>query len=135
MPYIVSLLAIVIGGYFWLNRVRNAAHLAGDMAQMAQDVLGAARRFGFSRQANIHPAESLQDAKVAVAAVGIGYLELDGLPRAEQHDALLQAMQINLEMSLPAAEEAVVLGRWLITQGGGPASGIDHPVRRACAGD
>ena len=130
MPIIMSLLAIALGGYFWMNRARNAAHMAGDLADMAQDVLGAARRFGFRRQANIHPVESLQDANVAVAALGIGYLELGGLPRAEQQDALLRGLQMHLAMSLDAAEEAVILGRWLITECGGPAPGIDRIGRR-----
>ena len=47
MPFIMGLLAVALGGYFGMNRARNAAHMAGDPADMAQDVLGAARRFGF----------------------------------------------------------------------------------------
>lgn len=130
MPFIVSLLAIALGGYFWMNRARNAAHMAGDLADMAQDVLGAARRFGFRSQANVHPVDSLQDTNVAVAALGIGYLELGGLPRAEQHDALLLALQLHLAMSHETAKEAVILGRWLITECGGPGPGMDRVGRR-----
>lgn len=130
MPFIMSLLAIAVAGYFWMNRARNAAHLAGDLADMAQDVLGAARRFGFRRQANVHPVDGLADADVAIAGMGIGYLELGGLPRAEQHDALLRALQQTLAMSHQAAEEAVILGRWLITECGGPGPGMDRLGRR-----
>ncbi len=130
VPFIMSLLAIAVAGYFWMNRARNAAHLAGDLADMAQDVLGAARRFGFRRQANIHPVDGLEDANVAVAALGIGYLELGGLPRAEQQEALVRALQQTLSLSHQAAEEAVILGRWLITQCGGPGPGMDRIGRR-----
>ena len=130
MPYIFSLLAIAVGGYFWLNRARNAAYGAQDLAGMAQDVLGAARRFGFRRQANIHPVESLQDPAVAIATLGIGYLELGGLPRAEQHEALLRSLQFNLGQSHAAAEEAVILGHWLISECGGPGPGMDRVSRR-----
>ena len=130
MPLIMSLFAIAVAGYFWMNRARNAAHIAGDLAGMAQDVLGAARRFGFRRQANIHPVESLQDGNVAVAALGIGYLELGGLPRAEQQEALLRALQVNLAMSHDAAQEAVILGRWLIMECGGAVRGMDRIGRR-----
>ncbi len=130
MPYIMALLAIAAGGYFWMNRARNAAYMAHDLADMAQDVLGAARRFGFRRQANIHPVESLEDANVAIAALGIGYLELGGLPRAEQHEALLRSLQFHLGQSHVQAEEAVILGRWLITESGGPAQGVDRLARR-----
>lgn len=130
MPFIMGLLAIAVGGYFWMNRARNAAYMAQDLAGMAQDVMGAARRFGFRRQANVHPVDSLEDAGVAVAALGIGFLELGGLPRAEQHDALLRSLQVNLGQSLAQAEEAVILGRWLITECGGPVPGVDRLGRR-----
>lgn len=130
MPFIMGLLAIAVGGYFWMNRARNAAYMARDMAGMAQDVIGAARRFGFRRQANVHPVDSLEDADVAVAALGIGYLELGGLPRAEQHEALLRSLQVNLGQSPSQAEEAVILGHWLITECGGPGPGMDRLGRR-----
>ena len=130
MPYILSLLAIAVGGYFWLNRARNAAYMAQDLAGMAQDVLGAARRFGFRRQANIHPVESLQEAAVAIATLGIGYLEPGGLPRAEQHEALLRSLQFNLGQSHAAAEEAVIVGRWLISECGRAGPGVDRVSRR-----
>jgi hypothetical protein len=93
-------------------------------------VLGAARRFGFRRQANVHPVDSLQDAGVAVAAIGIGFLELGGLSRAEQHEALLRSLQMNQAMSHDQAQEAVILGRWLITECGGPAPGVERLCRR-----
>ncbi|MEO8242054.1 MAG: hypothetical protein ABI832_07045 [bacterium] len=130
MPFILSLLAIAAGGYFWLNRARNAAFIASDLADMAQDVMGAARRFGFRRQANVHPVDSLEDAGVAVAAIGIGFLELGGLPRAEQHEALLRSLQVHQGMSHAQAQEAVILGRWLTVECGGPGPGVDRLCRR-----
>ena len=130
VPFILGILAIAAAGYFWMNRARNAAYIASDLADMAQDVMGAARRFGFRRKANVHPVESLDDANVAIAALGIGYLELGGLPRAEQHEALLRSLQMHLAMSHDQAEEAVILGRWLISECGGPAPGFDRVCRR-----
>ena len=48
MPFIMGILAIAIGGYFWMNRARNAAYMANDLADMAQGVMGAVRRPGGS---------------------------------------------------------------------------------------
>jgi hypothetical protein len=56
-----------------MNRARNAANVATDLVDMAQDVMGAARRFGFRRKANTHPVDSLEDTKVAMAALGISF--------------------------------------------------------------
>ena len=130
MPIILGLLAAAAGAYFWLNRARNAAFMASDLAGMAQDVMGAARRFGFRRQANVHPVDSLDDADVAIAALAIGYLELGGLPRAEQLEALTRSLQHHLGQSHDQAQEALILGRWLITECGGPGPGIDRLGRR-----
>ena len=69
-------------------------------------------------------------AGVAIAALGIGYLELGGLPRAEQHDALIRSLQVNAALSHDQATEAVILGRWLITECAGPGPGIDRLTRR-----
>ena len=130
MPILVGLLAIAAGVYFWILRTRNAALMAGDLADMAQDVLGAARRFGFRRRANIHPVDSLDDPNLATAALGIGFLELGGLPLAEQLDALTRSLQLNLAQSHNQAKEAMILGRWLIGECGGPQPGIDRLARR-----
>ena len=130
MPFVMGLLALAAGLYFWLNRARNAAHMAGDLADMAQDVMGAARRFGFRRRANVHPVDSLEDANVATAALGIGFLELGSLPRAEQLEALTVSLQARLGQSHDQAKEALILGRWLIGECGGPQPGIDRLARR-----
>lgn len=130
MPFVLALLALAVTGYFWMNRARNAAHIANDLAGMAQDVMGAARRFGFRRRADVHPVDSLENAGVATAALGIGYLELGGLPRAEQHEALVRSLQVNTRMAHDQATEAVILGRWLITECGGPVPGMDRLSRR-----
>lgn len=130
VPFILGVLAAAAAVYFWLNRARNAAHMADDMANMAQDVMGAARRFGFRRRANVHPVDSLDDANVAVAALAIGFLELGGLPRAEQLDALTISLQARLGQSHGQAKEALVLGRWLVGECGGPQPAIDRLARR-----
>ena len=130
MPIILSVLALLGAAYFWASRARNAANMANDLADMASDVVGAARRFGFRRRVNTHPVDSLEDADVAIAALGIGFLELAGLPSSEQHAALIVSLQSNLGQSHDRAQEAVILGRWLITESGGPVTGIDRLGRR-----
>lgn len=130
MPFILGILAIAAAGYFWMSRARNAAYIASDLVDMAGDVMGAARRFGFRRRANVHPVESLDDANVAIAGLGIGYLELGGLPRAEQHEALVRSLHMRLGMTQDQAAEAVILGRWLISECGGAVPGFDRLCRR-----
>ena len=60
MPYIIAQLGFLAGAYFWMIRARAAADAARDLTGVAQDVMAAARRFGFRRRLNTHPVESLE---------------------------------------------------------------------------
>lgn len=130
MPYIVALLGLIGAVWFWMFRLRMAKMALDDLAGVAQDVMSAARRFGFHRKRNLHPVESLDDPDVAVAGAGLAFLELSGLPSAEQHDALLVSLQRHLGHDRAKAEEAMVLGRWLVAQSGGAVSGLERLSRR-----
>lgn len=130
MPFFLGLIAVAVAAYFWMNRARNAASAVQDLAGVASDVMNAARRFGFRRAANVHPVESLEDGFVATAGVGIAFLELGGLPSADQHDALIRSLQHHLTQDHDKAQEAVILGRWLIAECGGAQQGFDRMARR-----
>lgn len=130
MPFILGLVGIIVAAYFWSVRARNARVVAEDLVGMAGDVMIAARRFGFRRRANIHPVESLDDADAAIAAVGIAFLELGGLPSVEQQNALIRSLQSHLGQGHDQAQEAVILGRWLVSECGGAQAGFDRLARR-----
>lgn len=130
MPFILGLLGLIAAAYFWANRARNAAHMTNELAGMASDVMAAARRFGFSRKLNLHPVESVDDPKLASAACGLAFLELDGLPSAEQHAALTRSLQSHLDLSHEKAQEALILGRWLLSESGGASPGFTRILRR-----
>lgn len=130
MPFILGLLGLIAAAYFWANRARNAAHMTNELAGVASDVMAAARRFGFSRKLNLHPVESIDDPKLASAACGLAFLELDGLPTAEQHDALTRSVQSHLDLAHDKAQEALILGRWLVTESGGASPGFTRLLRR-----
>jgi hypothetical protein len=130
VPYIIALFGIVIAAYFWIQRARMAAEATQELAGMAQDVLAAAKRFGFRRKLNLHPVESLEDPDVAIAGAGVAFLELGGLPSAEQQDRLIASLQSHLGQSHGKAEEAAILGRWLVAESGGALPGLERLTRR-----
>jgi hypothetical protein len=130
VPYIIALFGIVIAAYFWVQRARMAAEATHELAEMAQDVLAAAKRFGFRRKLNLHPVESLEDPDIAIAGAGVAFLELGGLPTADQQDRLIASLQSNLGQSHSKAEEAAILGRWLVAESGGAQQGLERLTRR-----
>jgi hypothetical protein len=130
MPIILGLLALIGAAYFWAQRARNAAEITRELSGVASDVAAAARRFGFRRRLNTHPVESVEDAGVAVAGAGIAFLELGGLPSVEQQNSLIRSLQSRLTMDHDKAQEAVILGRWLVTECSGAQPGFTRLVRK-----
>jgi hypothetical protein len=130
MPYIIALLGLIGAAYFWALRLRAAADITRELSGVASDVMAAARRFGFRRKGTGHPVESLDDPDVAIAGAGIAFLELGGLPTAEQQESLIRSLQSRLNMSHDKAQEALILGRWLMSESGGAQPGFTRLVRK-----
>ena len=130
MPAILAFLALLSAAAFWMYRMRGAADAASELMDVANDVRLAARRFGFRKRNNVHPVESIDDVNVAIATLGVAYLELDGLPTREGQIALGRGLQNELGASLSDAEELVVLGRWLMTECGGAEQAITRVSRK-----
>ena len=95
------------------------------------DVRLAARRFGFKRRTNVHPVEGIDDPRLAVAALSIAFLELDDYPSAEQRSALLVRLQSVYDISQNEAEEMAILGRWFVSESGGPSQAITRAFTQA----
>jgi hypothetical protein len=130
MPFIIGLLGLVAAAYFWANRVRNAAEITHELGNMAGDVLSAARRFGFRRRHNQHPVDSLDEPGVAIAGIALAFLELGGLPSREQHEALIRTVAHHLRLTQADGQESVILGRWLMSESGGPHPALARLTKR-----
>lgn len=130
MHILAGLLALAVGIYFFVIRARNAAVIADDIADMTQTALGAARRFGFRRRANVHPVECIEDPKLAVAGLATAYLELDALPTQDTRNAMLVAFQSALDVSRAEADELAALGQWFVNECKGPDAAISRLARK-----
>jgi len=127
---LLGLLAIAGAIYFYVSRTRNTARMTGELLDVANDVRLAARRFGFSRRSNLHPAEAIEDPMIAIAGISVAYQDLDGLPTQEERRALTSALARVGNLNLGDAEELVVLGNWLVTECGGPAGAVSRLSRK-----
>ncbi|QFT80200.1 hypothetical protein FIU89_06205 [Roseovarius sp. THAF27] len=130
MHIILGLIGLSTAAYFLVIRARNAAHVASDLSDMARDVRSAARRFGFKRQTNIHPVETIEEPNLAIAALGTAFLEMDDLPTKEQRDALNAALREQLQMSAADADEALILGHWFVSECHGPETAVPRLGRK-----
>lgn len=130
MPFLIALLGVAGAVVFWMYRARDAANTASDLADMAGDVVSAARRFGFRRRYNMHPVDSIDDPALAVGGLSVAFLQLGGVPTQEQRIALLVSLQSNLGLDKDRAEELDVLGQWFVNECNGPAQAIPRLAKR-----
>ncbi|MEP2717248.1 hypothetical protein [Pseudophaeobacter sp.] len=130
MPVILGAIAVLAAAFFWIQRARNAAEMSHELLDVANDIRLAARRFGFRRRNNLHPAETIEDPQIAVAALGASFLELDDYPTAEQKEALIRGLREELRIPHQDAEELVLLGRWIMQECGDPQQAIERLSRR-----
>jgi hypothetical protein len=130
MPALLALIGLISAAAFWIIRARNASNAAGELLEVANDVRLAARRFGFRRNSNLHPVESIEDEHTAIAALGVSFLELDALPAREHQSALGRGLQNELRVSLSDAEELMVLGRWLMNECKGAETAVSRLAKR-----
>ena len=130
MPVLLGLLGILAGAYFWMNRARDAAGAIDEIADAAQTAMGAARRFGFRRRANMHPVECIDDPALAAAGLSVAVSELNNLPTEEDRCALLIGLQKAHGINLAEAEEMAVLGQWFVRECNGPQPAVTRIAKR-----
>lgn len=130
MPILLGALALAAAAFFWIMRARNTAEMTHELLDVANDVRLAARRFGFHRRQNRHTCDTIDDPKIAIAALGVCFLELDSYPTAEQKDALIRGLRDSQNIAHDTAEELVILGRWIVTECNGPEQAVARLSRR-----
>ncbi|AXI46036.1 hypothetical protein C1J03_08420 [Sulfitobacter sp. SK012] len=130
MPILLGLIGLAASAYFVIVRVKRGAEMASGLMDAAQDVRGAARRFGFRRQGNQHPVEAVEDPNLAVAALATAFMQLDDLPTADARRALDVALRCHLNLDGDTAQEIEVLGHWLVEQCGGAAPAFSRLSKR-----
>jgi len=130
MPYILGLIGIATAAYFLIIRARNAAEMTSEMADVASDIMAAARRFGFRRKYNTHPVDNIEDPKLAVGGIAVAFMQIGSSPTADQKAAMLDSLQSRLSIKQSDAEELDVLGQWFVNECNGPAFAIPRLSKR-----
>lgn len=130
MPFLIALIGAAGAIYFFVMRARNAADMATDLMDVANDVRLAARRFGFTRRHDQHPVDSIEDPNIAIATLATAFIELDDMPTREQRDLLNVHLRSTLRISSEESQELQVLGRWLMNECNGPQPAITRSARK-----
>lgn len=126
MHILLGLIAIIGGVVFWIWRIRNAATVAREVVDVADDVRAAVRRFGYRRHADKHPLDAVEDPRLAVAGILAAIAKMDGDYTREQMTTIQSECARVFEATPKDAEDFASYGRWLAHQLSNP----DEVVRR-----
>ena len=130
MPVLLAILGAIAAAAFWYYRIRAAGDMAGDLADAANDVRLAARRFGYKRKTNVHPADAVDDARVAAAGIVLAIAAMDQAVGEADTKALTIEAQSKFGIDKAQALEIVTLARWVVEQCGNRDEAVRRLARR-----
>lgn len=133
MPFLLFIIGVITAAGVWYWRMKQAGEVVGELANAAQDVKNAARRFGFNRKKNVHPADSLDDARIAAVGVVLTVAASDGELTAGELDATKLEAAKTFNIDATEAGEMVALARWTVSQCGNTDNAIYRLARRTRA--
>ncbi|MGF1552265.1 MAG: TerB family tellurite resistance protein [Paracoccaceae bacterium] len=137
MPFILALLGVLSVAAVWYWRVKMAREAGGELLDAAADVRAAVRRFGYRRRADVHPADAVEDSRLAAAGVMAAVAGVDGALSRAEIDAIAAEARRVFGAGPAEADEIAAFGRWVAGQCGTPEEAVRRLTRaiRRLAGD
>ncbi len=118
MHIILGLIAIVGAVAVWYWRFKMAREAGGDILDAANDVRLAARRLMYKRKHNTHPADSVDDPRLAAAGIAVAVATMDQPISQAEIVALTGSARQTFDISEREALDMVSFGRWVSDQCG-----------------
>lgn len=129
MPILLAILGMLAAAGIWLYRLRAARETAGELVDAAQDVVLAARRFGFRRRLDVHPADAIDDPRLAAAGIALAVAGIDGPHTQAELAGLAAECRNRFNVGAREAEDMVAFGRWIAGQCGTPEEAVRRLAR------
>lgn len=130
MPFLIALAGLISAAAFWYWRAKQAREAGGDLLDAANDARLAAKRFAYRRRTNVHPADSVDDARLAAAGIVAAIASMDGpLSEAELREMDIQARRL-FNVDARDAADIVAFGRWISGQCNTPSEASRRLAKR-----
>ena len=137
MHILLALIGIVGAVAVWYWRAKMAREAAGDLLDAANDARLAARRFAYRRRTDKHPADCVEDPRLAAAGIVAAIASMDAPLSQAEIDALTTEARIVFKTDRGEAEDIAAFGRWISGQCNTPAEAVRRltKVVHASAGE
>ena len=129
MHILIGLIAAIGLVALWIWRARAAASATHEIVDAASDARAALRRFGYRRKAGQHPADSIDDPRLAAAGMMAAIAKMDGDLTADQMNALRVECRATFRVDQKEADDIAAYGRWIAGQSQEPGEAIRRLTR------
>lgn len=118
-------LATLIGALaVWYWRIKMARDAGGEVLDAASDLRAAARRLRYRRKHDIHPADSIEDPRLAAAGIAVAVATMDAPISKAEIATLTEAARRTFNTSEAEADDITAFGRWIADQCGTPGEAV-----------
>lgn len=126
MHILLGLLALLGGLLFWYYRIREARDAAHEVTDAASDIRLTIRRLMNQGNYDVHPADSVDDARLAASGLIVVIATMDAPLSQNEINALSKNAQVTFGVTEREALDIVSYGRWVA----GECGSVDEGVRR-----
>lgn len=126
MHILLGLLALLGAALFWYYRIRAAHDAANEVADTANDIRLTIRRLMNQGKYDVHPADSVDDARLAASGLIVAIATMDAPLSQNEINALSRNAQETFGVTEREALDIVSYGRWVA----GECNSVDEGVRR-----
>jgi len=124
MHILLGILGALSVALIWYCRVKSAREAAGELVGAADHVRLAIRRFGYLRKNKTHPADCVDDARLASAGIVAAIAGMD----APLSQAEIDRMTAEAGADPAEAVDIVAFGRWVAGQCNTPEEAVRRLV-------
>ena len=116
MQIILGILAVLGTVIFIWYRMRDARQMGGEMLDAADDLRATVRRLMYKRKHDRHPADSVDDPRLAAAGIVVAVATMDAPISQSEISALTRLSREVFNVSEREALDIVSFGRWVAGQ-------------------
>lgn len=129
MHILLGLLGALGAAMVWYWRMKMAREAAGELVGAANDVRLAIRRFGYKRRHKTHPADCVDDARLAAAGIVAAIAGMDAPLSQREIDRLTAEAGAVFGVAPAEAVDIAAFGRWVAGQCNSPEEAVRRLTR------
>ncbi|MEM7057129.1 MAG: TerB family tellurite resistance protein [Pseudomonadota bacterium] len=124
MHILIGVITLLGVAAVWYWRFKMAREAGGELLDVADDLRGSVRRLMYKRKRNKHPADSIDDGRLAASGIAVAVAAMDAPLSQAEIAALGKSAKSTFNISGQEADDIVAFGRWIADQCGTPSEAV-----------